>query len=93
VAVHAQRDADSGAVLLDVDDSGPGLGAADRERAFDRFWRREADAAAVSGSGLGLAIVKTIAERHRAQVTLGEAPLGGLRVRVRFKAGDRRPAS
>lgn len=68
--------------LLTVDDSGPGLSADERERAFDRFWRR--DPGTESGSGLGLAIVRSIAERHRATVELDTSPLGGLRVRIRF---------
>lgn len=68
--------------LLTVDDNGPGLTDSERERAFDRFWRRDPGAAA--GSGLGLAIVRSVAERHRAQVTLERSPLGGLRASVRF---------
>ncbi len=79
------RDTPAGAVL-EVIDTGPGIPAAERERAFDRFYRRAA--APEGGSGLGLAIVKAIAERHGASVTLGEAPGGGLRVSVRF---PRRP--
>jgi two-component system OmpR family sensor kinase len=71
----------SGATL-EVTDSGPGIPAADRERAFDRFYRRAN--AAEGGSGLGLAIVKAIADRHGAQISLDDAPGGGLRVTVGF---------
>jgi two-component system OmpR family sensor kinase/two-component system sensor histidine kinase QseC len=67
---------------LEVLDSGPGIPAADRERAFDRFYRRRT--APEGGSGLGLAIVKAIAERHGARVGLDTAPLGGLKVAVTF---------
>ena len=70
--------------LLEVDDSGPGIPPEDRERVFDRFYRRE-DAPA-GGSGLGLAIVRSVAERSSATITLDTAPLGGLRVQVRFAA-------
>ena len=42
-------------------DEGPGIDPADRERAFERFWRGAHDQ---SGSGLGLAIVRATAERH-----------------------------
>lgn len=73
--------------LLQVDDSGPGIAAAERGRVFDRFYRRSADAG--SGSGLGLAIVRAIADRHRATITLGDAPLGGLRVQVAFPPSAR----
>lgn len=82
VQVRVAREA--GAAVLTVDDSGPGIPAAERERVFDRFWRREASAATTSGSGLGMAIVKSVAERHGAQLSLQDSPLGGLRVVVRF---------
>jgi signal transduction histidine kinase len=68
--------------VLEVTDTGPGIAPADRERVFDRFYRRAA--ALESGTGLGLAIVKAIAERHGARVALSEAPGGGLRARLSF---------
>jgi signal transduction histidine kinase len=83
VAVRVEPLSGQGAQLV-VDDSGPGVPAEERERVFDRFWRREATAAATSGTGLGLAIVKSVAERHGARVQLEESPLGGLRVEVVF---------
>jgi two-component system OmpR family sensor kinase/two-component system sensor histidine kinase QseC len=68
--------------MLEVIDTGPGIPPSERERAFDRFYRRAGSPA--GGSGLGLAIVKAIADRHAATVTLGDAPGGGLRVTVTF---------
>jgi signal transduction histidine kinase len=68
--------------LLEVTDTGPGIAPADRERVFDRFYRRAA--AQESGTGLGLAIVKAIAQRHGARVSLEDARGGGLRVAVQF---------
>jgi signal transduction histidine kinase len=73
---------ESGRALLQVDDAGPGIPAEDRERVFDRFYRRASGDEA--GSGLGLAIVRSIAERHGADIALAASPLGGLRVTVRF---------
>ena len=73
---------DDGAAVLRVDDAGPGIPLAERARVFDRFYRHAAGDEA--GSGLGLAIVRSVAERHGATVTLGDSPLGGLRVEVRF---------
>lgn len=66
-----------------VDDAGPGIPRADRERVFDRFYRRATNDEA--GTGLGLAIVKSVATRHGANVSLDDSPLGGLRVTVRFQ--------
>lgn len=71
-----------GRAFLAVADSGPGIPAAERERVFDRFYRRGGDGQ--TGSGLGLSIVRTIAERHGAQVSLGDSDSGGLLVRVVF---------
>ncbi len=79
VAVHA---AERTAVVR-VEDTGPGIPSEDRERVFDRFYRREGTAA--PGSGLGLAIVKNIAERHGAAIALEDRTPGpGLRVSVSF---------
>jgi signal transduction histidine kinase len=68
--------------LLEVSDTGPGIPAGEKERVFDRFYRRAA--AQGDGTGLGLAIVKAIAERHSARIDLGDAPGGGLHVAVSF---------
>jgi two-component system OmpR family sensor kinase len=79
VAVRAYR-ADGDAVF-EIEDRGPGIPAAERERVFDRFYRGES--AAEGGSGLGLAIVRRIAERHGGRVELLDAPGGrGLLARV-----------
>ena len=74
-------------VVLIVDDDGPGIPLADRDRVFDRFTRldegRSRDA---GGMGIGLAMVRTIADRHGGSVTIGDAPLGGARFVVRLPA-------
>jgi len=75
------REQASGATL-EVVDTGPGIPPPDRERAFDRFYRRSN--APEGGSGLGLAIVKAIADRHGAQIRLDDAPGAGLKVTVAF---------
>lgn len=80
VGVHVAPD--GAQALLRVDDSGPGIPPAERERVFDRFYRRgDGDQA---GSGLGLAIVRGVVARHAGTVVLGDSPLGGLRVEVRL---------
>lgn len=70
-------------VRIHIDDNGPGIPAAERERAFDRFHRIEGSGKI--GSGLGLAIVRAIAERHHCLVSLHDGPgERGLRVSVTF---------
>lgn len=70
--------------FLQVDDDGPGIPEAMRERVFERFVRLDGQAG--TGCGLGLAIVRQIAARHEASVRLAEAPGGGTRAEVRFPA-------
>lgn len=72
-----------GPVLL-VDDDGPGVPVADRERIFAPFAR--AGDSGRPGSGLGLALVAQQARHHGATVSVGDAPapLGGARFVVRF---------
>ena len=73
------------AIVLEVEDSGPGIPPEERERVFDRFYRRPGNAA--SGSGLGLAIAREIATRHGASITLQSSKsLGGLSAKVKFDA-------
>ena len=67
---------------LTVDDDGPGIPAADRERVFDRFWR--APDARPGGTGLGLAIGAWIAEQHGGTIAATERPGGGSRFIVRL---------
>ena len=75
-----------GNAVIEVSDTGPGVPEEDRERVFDRFYRR--DTAHTSGSGLGLAIVKNIADRHHAGILLqNRGPGPGLRVCVTFPLG------
>ena len=71
-----------GVAELRVRDAGPGLSAAERARAFDRFWRSRSGG---GGSGLGLAIVRKLADTDAATVALDEAPGGGLDAVVRLR--------
>jgi signal transduction histidine kinase len=66
-----------------VRDHGPGLTEADREHAFERFYRGTS-AQGVDGSGLGLAIAKAIAEQHHGVLILEPAPGGGTIAIVQF---------
>jgi signal transduction histidine kinase len=72
-----------GTVLLAVDDDGPGIPVADRERVFERFVRLDgARSRDDGGSGLGLAIVAELATVHGGTVAIASSSLGGARVEV-----------
>lgn len=69
--------------LIEVDDAGPGIPAAERGAVFERF-RRGSDAQNRPGSGLGLAIVLQDVRAHGGTVEIDDAPGGGCRVTVRL---------
>ena len=71
VTVRVVDDPFGQVVVLQVEDSGPGIAAAERERVFQPFYRGLGTA--VDGSGLGLAIVREIALAHDAEVLLDDA--------------------
>jgi two-component system sensor histidine kinase TctE len=73
VTVRLVADPFGQVVVLQVEDSGPGIPPAEREKVFHPFYR--ALGTDVDGSGLGLAIVREIAQQHGAEVTLEDANL------------------
>jgi signal transduction histidine kinase len=77
VAISASRT--PAGVAIVVDDDGPGIDAASRERVLQRGVR--ADEAA-PGSDLGLSIVSDLVDLYGGSLTLGSAPRGGLRVEL-----------
>ncbi|NHC15651.1 HAMP domain-containing histidine kinase [Motilibacter sp. E257] len=68
-----------GAVALTVDDEGPGVAPADRERVFERFATAGGHRASSGGTGLGLALVAETVAAHHGTVACAEAPGGGAR--------------
>ncbi|HEM7888070.1 MULTISPECIES: ATP-binding protein [Burkholderia] len=79
VLLAAASDA-SGALVLSVDDDGPGIPAAERARVFEPFQRLDSSRDRQTGGfGLGLAIVRRVAQVHGGDVRLEDSPLGGAR--------------
>ncbi|MBN8469655.1 two-component sensor histidine kinase [Corallococcus exiguus] len=81
---------DGGAVVVEVQDTGSGMDARTRERAFDDFFTTKA-----TGSGLGLAFVRRVAEAHggTASLTSGEGHGTILRLRLPSAPVSQAPAS
>lgn len=69
-----------------VADNGPGLDDAQKQRAFDRFWRGSLDS---GGTGLGLPIVRSLAEAAGGTVSLEDNHPCGLQVVVELPASQR----
>lgn len=68
---------------LEIEDSGPGIDAAQQQQALQPFARL--DPSGQPGAGIGLALVKDICAWHGARLRLDRSPqLGGLRVTVSF---------
>jgi len=103
VTVRVVEDPFGQVVVLQVEDSGPGIPESEREKVFQPFYR--ALGTNVDGSGLGLAIVREIAQAHDVEITLdatrslrpgqgtedGQGP--GARFTMRFGARPRAEGS
>jgi signal transduction histidine kinase len=72
-----------GAIVIVVDDDGPGIAASMREAVLQRGVRADEAAA---GSGLGLAIVRDLAELYGGSIALDGSPAGGVRARLQLPA-------
>lgn len=72
VTVRVRSDEENAQAFLEVEDTGPGIPAADRSHIFERFYRILGSN--VEGSGLGLAIVKEIVQQHDATIDIFNNP-------------------
>jgi two-component system sensor histidine kinase TctE len=90
VTVRILADPFGQVLVLQVEDTGPGIPEAERELVFQPFYR--ALGTNVDGSGLGLPIVQEIARQHDATIEVEDARPGlsppGTRVTVRFAVPD-----
>lgn len=81
VRVATRRD--GGRVVVEFEDSAPGVPSTALPQLFERFYRvDESRSRANGGSGLGLAICRSIAAAHGGDIAAAPSPLGGLRVSV-----------
>jgi len=79
ITVRVRRDEKADALLIDVDDSGPGFGDRDPEELFQPFATTK-----IKGTGLGLPISRRIAERLGGSLQLVGRPEGGARCTLRL---------
>ena len=85
VSTHGQ----DGKVFIDVEDHGPGVPHAQRQKVFEEFYRLEAeDTRETSGAGLGLALVQKFTEAHRGFVEILSAQPTGAIFRIALPVGQ-----
>jgi signal transduction histidine kinase len=78
----------AGDTVITIDDDGPGIAEADRERVFAPFVRLETSRSRdTGGSGLGLAVARAAIRAHGGDIRLANRPEGGLRVTVALPQG------
>lgn len=77
VNVESTVDPRRGTCTVTVDDNGPGIPAATRDKIFQPFFTSKRQ-----GTGLGLALVQKIVVSHNGRVVVGTSPLGGARLQV-----------
>ncbi len=82
LTVRAAPGDEPGTVLIEVADTGAGMDARTRERAFEDFFTTKP-----AGTGLGLPLVKRIAVAHGGDVTIHARHPKGTTVRIRLPCG------
>ena len=82
-------EADSRRVVFSVEDQGPGIPAAERERIWSRFYRLPRDrASSVAGTGIGLAIVRDLVRLQGGCSWVEDGTHGGARFRIELPAAS-----
>lgn len=76
---------EDGTVVLQIQDSAPGVDEHEYSKLFDPLYRRdESRSRHTAGAGLGLAICQNIVQAHRGSIIAAPSPLGGLTIRITF---------
>ncbi len=88
--IHVRALRHDNAVVLEVEDNGPGIPKEAQSHVFERFFtiggHRTADR---RGLGLGLAICKSIVEAHKGKISVSDASAGGAIFRILLPSPDR----
>jgi signal transduction histidine kinase len=80
------------AACLYVEDEGPGIPPADRNRIFERFQRLDRDRqSSIAGTGIGLSVVRDLVVRHGGSCTVTSGKCGGAKFIVELPLSESRP--
>ena len=90
-AILVRVSGSASATIIDVSDTGPGVGAGAPVRIFDRYYRdQQGEGPPIVGTGLGLAIAKWAVEVNGGKLTLEESGAGGSRFRIALPLAELR---
>lgn len=90
--VHVEAEQRGQSIRVAIRDNGPGIGAEDQARIFERFYRvRSPDTDGIDGTGLVLAIVKSLVEAHRGTIRLESEPGNGTTFYVTLPVENNQP--
>jgi signal transduction histidine kinase len=87
ITLRVAGDVTADAVVLTVDDEGPGIPGRERRRVWRPFVRLGDRGGATGGSGLGLSVVRELVVLHQGRVDIQDAPAGGARLVVTLPTG------
>jgi two-component system phosphate regulon sensor histidine kinase PhoR len=87
--VTLQARIETGRVIVEVSDTGPGIPLEAQPYVFERFYRLSGQPDEIKGTGLGLNIVKSIVEQHGGRVWVTSQPGQGSTFTVSLPALDR----
>ena len=84
-SVRVELTASASDLRVAIDDCGPGIPDAEKEKVFAPFYRIEnSRSRSTGGTGLGLTVARSIIHAHGGDIVLSDRPEGGLRVKVRL---------
>ena len=89
--IEVRARVEGGDLVLQVQDEGPGLAAADLPHLFDRFYRGESAKGRTSGTGLGLAIARGLLAMERGRIWAENPPERGARFTIAVPVETRAP--
>ncbi|QDT61423.1 Sensor protein ZraS [Stieleria bergensis] len=82
ICVHCKCGGDD-EILVAIEDNGPGLDNAQREKIFDPFFTTKA-----TGTGLGMSIVQRIVDAHGGDIQVVDADDGGAKFKIRLSKSE-----